>query len=93
MRACLRMSSPVRIATCCSKFHRCCPAAERLCRRCGRVLAKQPSGSPDLPLALTVAAAIMFVIANTLPLMELLVGRALCQHDDRRRRVRDVDAG
>lgn len=52
------------------------PGGRALCRRCGRALAKQPSGSPDLPLALTVAAAIMLIIANTLPLMELhVVGR------------------
>jgi paraquat-inducible protein A len=40
------------------------------------VLAKQPSGPRDLPLALTVAAAIAFVIANVMPLMDLsVVGR------------------
>ncbi|MGO9037364.1 MAG: paraquat-inducible protein A [Steroidobacteraceae bacterium] len=47
-----------------------------VCTRCGRLLAKRPSGSSDLPLALTIAAAIMLVVSNTLPLMELhVVGR------------------
>jgi paraquat-inducible protein A len=37
---------------------------------------KQPTGSRDLPLALTIAAAIALIIAFTLPLMELhVVGR------------------
>jgi paraquat-inducible protein A len=40
------------------------------------LLAKQPAGPRDLPLALTLAAAIAFVIANTSPLMDLsVVGR------------------
>jgi len=43
------------------------------CARCGRLLAKQPSGSSDRPLALTVAAGIALVLANALPLMELRV--------------------
>jgi len=52
------------------------PGGKAACIRCGRALAKQPSGSPDLPLALTVAAAIMLIVCNTLPLMELhVVGR------------------
>jgi paraquat-inducible protein A len=52
------------------------PGRKADCARCGRVLAKQPSGSRDLPVALTVAAAIALLVANTLPLMELhVVGR------------------
>jgi paraquat-inducible protein A len=40
------------------------------------LLAKRPSGSNDLPLALTIATAIALLIANTLPLMDLhVVGR------------------
>jgi paraquat-inducible protein A len=47
-----------------------------LCLRCGFQLAKQPSRPSDLPLALTVAAAILFLVANTSPLMNLsVVGR------------------
>jgi paraquat-inducible protein A len=46
------------------------------CSRCGALLAKRPLGPPDLPLALTVAAAIVFVVANLTPLMRLsAVGR------------------
>ncbi len=52
------------------------PGAKATCGRCGRVLARQPAVPKDLPLALTVAAAIIFVIANTVPLMDLsAVGR------------------
>jgi paraquat-inducible protein A len=35
------------------------------------VLARQPAGPRDLPLALAITAAIVFVIANTSPLMDL----------------------
>ncbi len=44
--------------------------------RCGATLARQPSGPSDLPLVLTVTAAIVFILANTSPLMDLsAVGR------------------
>jgi len=53
------------------------PGGKAACSRCGRLLAKRPSSSRDLPLALTIAAAIALIIANTLPLMELhVVGRS-----------------
>ena len=46
------------------------------CVRCGHVLAFRPPGPRDLPLALTVAAVICFVIANFSQLMDLTaVGR------------------
>jgi paraquat-inducible protein A len=46
------------------------------CLRCGFVLASRPPGPRDLPLALSLAAAITFVIANVSPLMDLsAVGR------------------
>ena len=46
------------------------------CVRCGHVLATRPPGPRDLPLALSVAAAICVVIANFMPLMDLsAVGR------------------
>jgi paraquat-inducible protein A len=52
------------------------PGGKAACARCGRTLVKQPTGSRDLPLALTIAAAIALIIAFTLPLMELhVVGR------------------
>jgi len=52
------------------------PGRRAACARCGKSLAKTPSGSRDLPLALTIAAAISLVIANALPLMQLqVVGR------------------
>jgi paraquat-inducible protein A len=45
--------------------------------RCDCFLAKQPSGPRDLPLALTIAAAIVFIVANTSPLMDLsVIGRS-----------------
>jgi paraquat-inducible protein A len=52
------------------------PGATARCARCGHSLARRPSGPRDLPLALTVAAVIAFVVANLLPLMDLsVVGR------------------
>jgi paraquat-inducible protein A len=53
------------------------PGGKARCVRCGCLLAKRPSGPPDLSLALAFAAAIVFVIANTSPLMDLsVIGRA-----------------
>jgi len=50
--------------------------AKARCSRCGEVLARRPSDPIDRPLALTLAAAIVFIIANTSPLMGLsAVGR------------------
>jgi paraquat-inducible protein A len=52
------------------------PGGRAGCVRCGRVLVKVPRGSRDRALALTVAAAISLIVANTFPLMELhVVGR------------------
>jgi paraquat-inducible protein A len=46
------------------------------CPRCGRTVAVRPRDPLDRPLALTIAAAIAFVIAHTSPLMGLsVVGR------------------
>ena len=46
------------------------------CPRCGDTLATRPADPVDRPLALTLAAAIVFVVANTTPLMGLsAVGR------------------
>jgi paraquat-inducible protein A len=53
------------------------PGGKARCVQCNCVLAKKPSGPPDLSLALAVTAAFVFVIANLTPLMDLsVVGRA-----------------
>ena len=52
------------------------PGGKARCSRCGCALAKQPDVPSDLPLALTLAALIVFILANTSPLMDLsVVGR------------------
>jgi paraquat-inducible protein A len=52
------------------------PGAKARCPRCAETLASRPKDPLDRPLALTVAAAIVFIIANTQPLMGLeAVGR------------------
>jgi paraquat-inducible protein A len=53
------------------------PGHKAVCVRCKCPLAKGPSESRDLPLALAIATAIALLIANTLPLMDLhVVGRS-----------------
>ena len=49
------------------------PGEKACCTRCGHVLARQPLRSRDVPLVLTITAAIVFVIANTTPLMDLAI--------------------
>jgi paraquat-inducible protein A len=52
------------------------PGGKARCPRCEHVLATRLADPLDRPLALTVAAAIVFIIANTAPLMGLsAVGR------------------
>ena len=52
------------------------PGGKARCVRCGHTLATRPTDPLDLPLALTLAAAIAFIVANTTPLMGLsAVGR------------------
>jgi len=52
------------------------PGGKARCVRCGRQLSKRPLGPPDLPLALAVAAALVLIVANVAPLMDLsVVGR------------------
>jgi len=52
------------------------PGGKARCARCGTTLAARPTDPLDRPLALAIAAAIVFVIANTMPLMGLsAVGR------------------
>ena len=53
------------------------PGRRALCVRCRCILAKQPTGSADLALALTITTVIALIIANSLPLMDLhVVGRS-----------------
>ena len=53
------------------------PGDKACCTRCGCVIARKPAGSRDVPLALAITAAIVFVIANSSPLMDLsAVGRS-----------------
>ncbi len=52
------------------------PGSKARCPRCGNTVAIQPADPLDRPLALTVAAAIVFIIAHTTPLLGLsAVGR------------------
>ena len=53
------------------------PGDKLRCVRCDSLLAKRPIGPEGFCLALTVAAAVSYVIANTSPLMDLsVVGRS-----------------
>jgi len=52
------------------------PGGKARCPRCGETLASRPAASLDRPLALTLAAAIVLIVANTQPIMGLsAVGR------------------
>ena len=52
------------------------PGGKARCPRCGNTLATRPADPIDRPLALALTAAIVFIIANTAPLMGLsAVGR------------------
>src|SRR5262249_36234820 len=52
------------------------PGAKARCARCGHLLASQSADPLDRPLALTIAAAVAFILANTQSLMDLsAVGR------------------
>ncbi len=52
------------------------PGGKARCSRCGQTLATEPMDPLDRPLALTITAAIVFIVANTAPLMGLTaVGR------------------
>ena len=52
------------------------PGGKARCPRCDNTLATRPTDPVDRPLALTLAAAIVFIVANTAPLMGLsAVGR------------------
>lgn len=47
------------------------PGGKARCGRCGQVLAVHPAHPLDAPLALSIAAAVLVVIANAFPLMTL----------------------
>ena len=49
------------------------PGEKACCSRCGATLARKPIGPPELPLVLSITAAIVFIIANATPLMDLSV--------------------
>jgi paraquat-inducible protein A len=52
------------------------PGGKARCARCGETLATQRPDPLDRPLALTIAAAVALIVANTMPLMSLsAVGR------------------
>ena len=52
------------------------PGGKAQCPRCGYTLATRPRDPVDRPLALAVTAAVVFIVANTAPLMALsAVGR------------------
>jgi len=72
---------PVSLVPCedCDLLQRVPPLApgdRARCPRCGQVIASRPTHSLELPLALAVAAAIVYLIAQTEPLLSLsAVGR------------------
>lgn len=74
-------SQPVEIVACpdCDLMQRIpelAPGSKARCGRCGHILASQSADPLDRPLALTLAAAIVFIVANTASLMGLsAVGR------------------
>ena len=47
------------------------PGGKARCSRCGNTLATKPSDPLDRPLALTLTAAIVFIVAHTTPLLGL----------------------
>jgi paraquat-inducible protein A len=47
------------------------PGGKARCGRCGQVLAAHPKHPLDTPLALSIAAAVLVVVANVFPLMSL----------------------
>ncbi len=70
------MPSPSPIAVCeeCDTLQRLPelrPGGVARCLRCGARLAANPRGGIDTPLALAVGAAILFLVANAFPLLEL----------------------
>lgn len=45
-----------------------------VCRRCGAQLYRHPIAGPDFPLALSLAGVVLFIIANSYPLLLLELG-------------------
>ena len=79
------MSTPARqylVCPHCDAVHRSvilCRHEVATCVACGRVLARHCSRTVDQLLALTVATAALFLIANTHPLMTIAVGGMLTE--------------
>jgi len=49
------------------------PGATAVCRRCGAVLYRNRSESPDLPLALALSGFLFFILANYFPFLTMMV--------------------
>jgi paraquat-inducible protein A len=75
-RAAPEVEMPLLICRDCDTVHR--PVSLRrgevaLCRRCGACLARHYSATPEAGLALALAAAILFAIANLTPILSINV--------------------
>jgi paraquat-inducible protein A len=71
-------SSPVACPDCdlLQRLPPLAPGSKGRCARCRRVLASCPGRPEDLPLALICTAAIAYIVANLMPMMDLsVVGR------------------
>jgi hypothetical protein len=64
-----------------------------LCARCGYSLAARPTDPLQIPLALSLTAAIVFVVANVTPMIGLVGRWPAREHDNRRRRLAAVARG
>ena len=60
-----------RTATCCSAFPTLAPGASARCPRCDKELWRRREDSLDRTLALTLAAAVLYVVANSVPMLGL----------------------
>jgi paraquat-inducible protein A len=49
------------------------PGATAVCRRCGAVLCRNRSVSPDLPIALALSGILFFILANYFPFLTMTV--------------------
>ena len=68
------MRSPIRLVACedCDLLHQLGPVPEggaARCRRCGGTLRRRPRNGLEHTLALAIAAAVLFVVANVFPFL------------------------
>ena len=78
--------SPARTATYCSACPTLAPGASARCPRCDKELWRRREDSLDRTLALTLAAAVLYVVANSVPMLGLTaVGREASTTVARRR--------